>query len=386
MDLDGYNKIDSNKNYWKYYYDNLYRVTLKNQIEELKIDIENIIIYTTLSNYEKLIYDTELQIYNTVNDIIRDYTNCLKICCSYNLENIKIIKNIDDFKNVITERYDNIISELNTKMSILINKIAYLKQNYLLVNGEELDYILYEETELNNCIENKKKYINSMSFIEKIKYDENNDNCIICFDIITNKCITICGHLFCLDCIFIVLNNSSNCPICKTSLNRNDIYKISDQKNEELDIHLKKYGTKLTTIISYINNNIEANNKIILFSQWNDCLKLISNILLDNNIKSVICKGNLNQSNAIINKFNNDPTTKILLLSSASLCTGLNLTVANIVIFSDIIYGNPQYIKDIENQAISRIFRIGQTKKIKIIKFVTKDTIEEELYNGTLVI
>ena len=54
--------------------------------------------------------------------------------------------------------------------------------------------------------------------------------------------------------------------------------------------------------------------------------------------------------------------------------TGLNLTSADVVIHLD-IWWNPQ----VENQATDRAHRIGQKKKVSVVKLVVQGTIEERI-------
>jgi len=53
---------------------------------------------------------------------------------------------------------------------------------------------------------------------------------------------------------------------------------------------------------------------------------------------------------------------------------GLNLTAADTVILTD-----PWWNPMIENQAIDRAHRIGQTKKVQVYKLITKGTVEEKI-------
>ena len=53
---------------------------------------------------------------------------------------------------------------------------------------------------------------------------------------------------------------------------------------------------------------------------------------------------------------------------------GLNLTAANHVIHYDLWF-NPA----VENQATDRAFRIGQTKKVTVHRFITKNSFEEKI-------
>lgn len=54
---------------------------------------------------------------------------------------------------------------------------------------------------------------------------------------------------------------------------------------------------------------------------------------------------------------------------------GINLTSADVCIFHDIDW-NPE----MDRQAEARIHRIGQVKPVKVIKFLTKDTVDEYIY------
>lgn len=55
--------------------------------------------------------------------------------------------------------------------------------------------------------------------------------------------------------------------------------------------------------------------------------------------------------------------------------TGLNLTGADTVIHFD-----PWWNPAVEEQATDRAYRIGQKRKVQVIKYVTKDSIEEKIY------
>lgn len=64
----------------------------------------------------------------------------------------------------------------------------------------------------------------------------------------------------------------------------------------------------------------------------------------------------------------------MLLITLKSGGTGLNLTSADIVIHLD-VWWNPQ----VENQATDRAHRIGQTKKVTVLKLINKGTVEEKI-------
>ena len=75
-----------------------------------------------------------------------------------------------------------------------------------------------------------------------------------------------------------------------------------------------------------------------------------------------------------IQKFQNDDDCRIFLISLKAGGIGLNLTAADYVYIVD-----PWWNPAVEQQAIDRTHRIGQTKNIFAYRLVCKDTIEEKM-------
>eukprot|EP01083_Nonionella_stella_P043427 117144_1 len=82
------------------------------------------------------------------------------------------------------------------------------------------------------------------------------------------------------------------------------------------------------------------------------------------------------QRKDIINDFKKDEYNDIpvMLMSLKCAALGLNLTVANHVIFCD-LWWNPA----IESQAIDRVHRIGQEKHVFITRMIIKTSVEERI-------
>ena len=76
----------------------------------------------------------------------------------------------------------------------------------------------------------------------------------------------------------------------------------------------------------------------------------------------------------MVDNFNNNDDVKVFLIMLKSGGTGLNLATADVVIHLD-LWWNPQA----ENQATDRAHRIGQTKKVTVLKLINKGTIEEKI-------
>lgn len=75
-----------------------------------------------------------------------------------------------------------------------------------------------------------------------------------------------------------------------------------------------------------------------------------------------------------VNRFQDDDTIKVFLISLKAGGVGLNLTAADYVYLID-----PWWNPAVEQQAIDRTHRIGQTRKIFAYKMICKDTVEEKI-------
>ena len=72
------------------------------------------------------------------------------------------------------------------------------------------------------------------------------------------------------------------------------------------------------------------------------------------------------------------------MLSSASAAAGTNLTAATKVILLEPISGTYEFRKNTERQAIGRAHRTGQLEQVSVVRFIIKDTVEEEIFNENI--
>ena len=77
----------------------------------------------------------------------------------------------------------------------------------------------------------------------------------------------------------------------------------------------------------------------------------------------------------LVEEFNQNPEIKVFLISLKAGGTGLNLTGADMVIHYD-----PWWNISTENQATDRAHRIGQKRNVQVYKLITKNSIEEKIY------
>lgn len=133
---------------------------------------------------------------------------------------------------------------------------------------------------------------------------------------------------------------------------------------------------KVELLLELIAENVDNDNKMLVFSQFTSFLKIVAHELTELGVEYYYLDGSTSAEERIrlVEKFNNDQT-KVFLISLKAGGVGLNLTSASTVIHLD-PWWNPQ----VESQATDRAHRIGQKKVVQVNKLITKGTIEEKIY------
>ncbi len=136
------------------------------------------------------------------------------------------------------------------------------------------------------------------------------------------------------------------------------------------------HGNKIKEITDLIDEIMEnPENKIVIFSQWKRMFELLIRELRKRNFSFEYLNGDIpaKERNSIIEKFREDPNTRIFLSTDAG-GVGVNLQTANMLINIDIPW-NPAVLE----QRIGRIYRLGQKKHINVFNFISKGTIEHRI-------
>ncbi|XP_026703418.1 SWI/SNF-related matrix-associated actin-dependent regulator of chromatin subfamily A containing DEAD/H box 1 isoform X2 [Athene cunicularia] len=120
----------------------------------------------------------------------------------------------------------------------------------------------------------------------------------------------------------------------------------------------------------------EKGDRVVLFSQFTMMLDILEVFLKHWQHRYIRLDGKTQISDRIhlIDQFNTDMGIFVFLLSTKAGGLGINLTSANVVILHDIDC-NPYNDK----QAEDRCHRVGQTREVKVIKLISKGTIEESM-------
>ena len=133
-------------------------------------------------------------------------------------------------------------------------------------------------------------------------------------------------------------------------------------------------SAKLDRLMADMEEIASSGGKAILFSQWTKAIDWLAKPL--DPFGPLVYHGGVptKKREPILARFKEDPSRHILLMSYGTGAVGLNLQFAGYVFLFD-RWWNPA----VEDQAINRAHRIGQTSSVIVTKFISKDTIEERI-------
>lgn len=142
---------------------------------------------------------------------------------------------------------------------------------------------------------------------------------------------------------------------------------------------LSQHSTKISMIIRELDMTRERNlgEKTLIFSQWTSFLDIIEFHVQVNGHEICRLDGSMSalQRQRQMKEFRENEEKNVFLISLNAGGTGLNLTASNRVILAD-VWWNPA----VEEQAIDRVHRIGQTRPVHVSRFRMIGTVEDKIY------
>jgi non-specific serine/threonine protein kinase len=131
---------------------------------------------------------------------------------------------------------------------------------------------------------------------------------------------------------------------------------------------------KIDTFMEQLQQAIDSGHKVLVFSQFVKMLALIQKRLREAGIPYCYLDGSTKDRLGQCSKFNRTPQIPVFLISLKAGGTGLNLTAADMVMHYD-----PWWNPAVEDQATDRAHRIGQKKKVYVMKMIASGSIEEKV-------
>ncbi|KAH7468451.1 hypothetical protein KRP22_012090 [Phytophthora ramorum] len=247
------------------------------------------------------------------------------------------------------------------------------------------------------------------SVIAQVEDGLESQECPICLDPPQHAVLTPCAHVLCDQCLRDSLGNDpeNGCPVCRTVVDMAKVFKLpppaaskaqdDDKKaasspNSSHEQRDKLAGdddgtgfesSKLQQLLRDLktikmeNANAESSEhkrKVVVFSQWTSMLDMVSQLLTRHGFSHCTFNGGLTQEarERVLAKFEKDPSVEVLVISLKAGGVGLNLTCASVVILLD-----PWWNPGVEDQAVDRVHRLGQTQDVIVKRYVVEDTVED---------
>ncbi|PTB69763.1 hypothetical protein BBK36DRAFT_1188398 [Trichoderma citrinoviride] len=187
-----------------------------------------------------------------------------------------------------------------------------------------------------------------------------------------------CLEFVCSTCLLThslsqALRSCSHETLCPTAKISTDIFDTDDAPW----LGMGQPGTELPTKISKLMQDLQRQPhdiKCVVFSSWRTTLELIELGLKQAGIPCLRFDGKVAQKDrhVVVERFRKDPTIRVLLLTISCGAVGLTLTEASRAYLME-----PHWNPTLEDQALARIHRIGQTKEVNTVRFIVKDSFEE---------
>ncbi|MFP4281603.1 MAG: SNF2-related protein [Opitutales bacterium] len=133
-------------------------------------------------------------------------------------------------------------------------------------------------------------------------------------------------------------------------------------------------SAKLGAFAEILDEALDGGHRILVFSQFVKVLAHLQTFLKGLQLPYCYLDGKTRDRLAECDRFNEDPSIPVFLISLKAGGTGLNLTGADTVVHFD-----PWWNPAVEDQATDRAHRIGQTRTVTSYKLITTGTVEEKV-------
>ena len=133
-------------------------------------------------------------------------------------------------------------------------------------------------------------------------------------------------------------------------------------------------SSKMEQLLADMEEVAENGRKAIIFSQWVEPLLVLAKALEPYGPLQFHGRIPSAERPRILDQFKQDPSKHVILMSYGTGSVGLNLQFTNYVFLFD-RWWNPA----VEDQAINRAHRIGQTSPVTVTRFVIENSIEQRI-------
>jgi len=135
-----------------------------------------------------------------------------------------------------------------------------------------------------------------------------------------------------------------------------------------------KHSSKAIRLAEIVEEAEAEGRKVLVFSFFLDTINKVAGLFDGQCCEPITGAVPPARRQQIIDDFNNAPAGQVLVAQILSGGTGLNIQSASVVVICE-----PQLKPSIENQAISRAYRMGQARNVLVYRLLCEDTIDERI-------
>jgi len=133
-------------------------------------------------------------------------------------------------------------------------------------------------------------------------------------------------------------------------------------------------SAKLEAFRELLEEALDGGHRLLVFSQFTSALALLKKEMEAQGLKYFYLDGSTPNRASLCEKFNEDDSIPVFLISLKAGGTGLNLTGADTVVHYD-----PWWNPAVEAQATDRAHRIGQERTVTSYKLIVSNSVEERV-------
>ncbi|KAH9437555.1 hypothetical protein MCOR02_001211 [Pyricularia oryzae] len=205
--------------------------------------------------------------------------------------------------------------------------------------------------------------------------------------------LTRCWHLVCSECVQQYRSGQVEgqvfaCPLCNGKHGSENVFDENIEPSEpQLGLQtpaggrLRQYPSKITALVKDVRDH-SLTDKCVVFSFWKKSLDIVGSALEASGVKYLRVDGSVSpkkRGNILLN-FQTRQACTVLLITFSTGAVGLNgLTVANRVHILE-----PQWNPAAEKQAIGRLLRLDQSRKVTIVRYAMEKSIEQAVQKRQL--
>jgi len=246
------------------------------------------------------------------------------------------------------------------------------------------------------ALEARARLVNFFEATVRAARGEERLRCPICLDDVSplDRGVLPCAHMGCALCLEETARRTKRCPVCRAAAQPEQVMRLELPDIERTEssgstagssTEHGRFGSKIARLLRLLTDiaEREPDARAILFVQWEDLKRKVAGALSEFGVEHAVLHGSVWARQKTIERFQNGLAgegPRVLLLSLQDSASGTNLTAAShVILFHPMISSSRQASVGCEMQAVGRALRAGQTRPVRIWRFVVAGTAEQRI-------